>query len=163
MSDERSASTPGQHTVSGDRQRSKLPSDPGPADRQTSKLPHDPGYWEGLAARIRDDAAAPLAAYAAATPLAADATADGRGRDGWPDVLARGAIWWLTAAGAAIAVLWLTLPPRDVSPAQAWIEASLTPDEPVGTLVSGDMPPAVDTVLVHFPPAGAERPQEERR
>lgn len=157
--------------MSDDRPVSKRPRSPaGDAPRnavdddlQTSKLPNDPAYWDGLAARIRDDAVAPLAAYAAATPPTALSAAGGPGRDGWPDVLARGAIWWLTAAATAIAVLWLTLPPRGASPAQTWIEASLTPDEPVGTLVAGDLPPAIGTVLVHFPPAGAERPEEERR
>jgi hypothetical protein len=121
------------------------------AARPSSKLPQDPDYWERLAREIREDAAVPLAAYAAAC---------GRGREVWLDLLARRATWWVAAAAAASAILWLSLPPRGPSPALAWIEAALAPDGVAGTLVSGDTPPAVDTVMVHFPPAAGE---EQRR
>lgn len=116
-------------------------------DRPQSKLPPDSAYWEALARRIREDAAAPLAAYAAAS---------GRAPETWPGLLARRARWWLATAAAAIAILWIALPPRGTSPAEAWFEAALAPDEPAGTLVSGEAPPAVDTVLVHFPTAPGE-------
>lgn len=120
------------------------------AARPPAKLPQDPDYWEGLAGKIRDDAAAPLAAYAAAS---------GAAPVPWFGVLARRAPWWLAASVAAIVMLWLALPPRDVSPGPAWIEAELAPSGAAATLVSGPAPPAVDDLLGFFSPAGEQEVQ----
>ena len=114
------------------------------ADPPRSRLPEDPEYWDGLARRISDDAAGPFAAYAA-------------GNDGWAAVLGRVAPWLVAASAAATLVLWLTLPARPSSPAFRWIESSLVPREMAGTLVSGAVPPTVDTLMVQFsPPADEE-------
>jgi len=123
-------------------------------DRPHSKLPPDPAYWDRLERAIREDAAAPLAAYAAMS--------DGDGGT-WSGMLARRAAWWVAVVSAVIAILWLTLPSRGVSPALAWIEASLAPDETAGALVSGDAPPAVDIVLAQFPSSGDPEGQERQR
>jgi hypothetical protein len=111
-------------------------------DRPQSPLSQDPAYWEGLAEKVRADAAGPLAAYAAS--------------DDWTAVLARRAPWLVAASAAAMLVLWLALPPRGSSVAFGWIETSLVPSEVAGTLISGSAPPTVDSLMVHFPPAAEE-------
>ena len=109
-----------------------------------SQLPQEPEYWDGLADKIRMDAARPLAAYA------------GRG-EGWDGMLARRAPWLVAASVAAMLVLWLTLPERGPSVAFRWIEGSLTPSELAGTLVSGAAPPTIDTLMIQFPPSEEEQ------
>jgi hypothetical protein len=112
------------------------------AESAGSQLPQDPAYWDSLAQRIRDDAAAPLAAYAATA-------------DVWYDVLARRASWWVAASAAAMLIVWLTLPVADGEIAFRAMERLLAPSEPAGTLISGSAPPAVDALMVQFSPAGA--------
>lgn len=117
------------------------------AELPQSPLPPDLRYWEDLARRIRDDAAPPLAAYAATdTP--------------WYDLLARRAPWLVAAAAAAMLTLWLALPARDASPALRWIERSLAPTEAAGTLIGGPQPPSVEALMVQFPPARNEERQQ---
>jgi hypothetical protein len=117
------------------------------ADQPQSQLPQEPEYWDEMARRIGEDAAGPLAAYAAS-------------KDSWTTLLGRQAPWLVAASAAAMLVLWLTLPARQSSVAFRWIERSLVPNEMAGTLVSGAAPPSVDTLMVQFPPAIDE---EERR
>lgn len=115
------------------------------AESPKSQLPQDPGYWDGLARAIRADAAGPLASYAAVD-------------DAWYGVLARSAPWLVAASAAAMLVLWLALPPRDVSGDLRWIESSLAPSEAAGTLVAGPRAPSVDALLAQFPPpTGGQR------
>lgn len=116
------------------------------ADRSHSRLPQDPEYWETLARKVRDDAAAPLAGYAAA-------------EDGWYGVLARSAPWLVAASAAAMLILWLVLPPREDSMAMRYIAGALAPTEAAGTLISGTEPPSVDALMVQFPPAPDAREQ----
>ena len=116
------------------------------SEREGSPLPESPEYWEGLAERIRADAAGPLAAYALG--------------DNWYGVLASRAPWLVAAAAMIIVALLLTLPPTPDSAAYRWIERSLAPDEPVGTLVAGPTAPAVSRLLPEFAPAHLE---ESRR
>lgn len=111
-------------------------------EHPNSPLPRDPEYWESLAQRIRADAAGPLAGYA--TTVA------------WYDVLARQAAWLVAAAAIVIVALLLTLPQPDPDAAYRWIERSLAPDEPAGTLIAGPTAPSVDVVMVQFPPAGGD-------
>jgi len=110
------------------------------ADRPQSQLPQDPEYWEALARKVRDDSAAPLAAYAAA-------------EHGWYGELARRAPWLVAASAAAMLILWLVLPPREESMAIRYIAAALAPTEAAGTLISGTEPPSIDALMVQFPPA----------
>ena len=110
------------------------------AELPESALPQEPEYWEGLARKIREDAAGPLVAYAAAYDL-------------WYGVLARRAPWLVAASVAAMLILWLALPRPDSSVALRWMEHSLAPDEVAGTLIGGPAPPSVDAVMVQFPPA----------
>ena len=110
------------------------------ADQPHSQLPQEPEYWDALARRMSDDAAGPLAAYAA-------------GSDSWATLLGRQAPWLVAASAAAMLILWLILPPRQSSVAFRWIESSLVPNEMAGTLVSGAAPPSVNTLMVQFPPA----------
>ena len=112
-------------------------------DLPQSQLPQEPEYWEDLARKVREDAAAPLAAYAAAH--AAEEC-------GWYDVLARRAPWLVAASAAAMLVLWFALPARESSPAFRWIATSLAPNEKAGTLITGTEPPSVDALMVQFPP-----------
>ncbi len=113
-------------------------------DLPPSQLPQEPEYWEELAAKIRADAAGPLAGYSGVD-------------DGWYGVLAERATWLVAASVAAMLLLWLTLPARGPSVAFRWIEGSLTPSELAGTLVSGAAPPSVDTLMVNFPPSEEEQ------
>ena len=115
------------------------------ADLSESQLPPEPEYWEKLVQKIREDAAGPLAAYAAADV-------------GWYSVLARHAPLLVAASAAAMVILWLALPTRD-SVAFRWIASSLTPSEVAGTLISGAAPPSVDALMVQFPPALDEEEQ----
>ncbi len=109
-------------------------------DQPQSQLPQEPAYWDDLARKIGEDAAGPLAAFAAID-------------NGWTGVLARRAPWLVAASAAAMLVLWLTLPARDSSVAFRWIESSMIPSEVAGTLISGSAPPSVDALMVQFPPA----------
>ena len=105
------------------------------------KLPQEPEYWDGLARKIHDDAAGPLAAYRAAEQSA------------WYDSLSRQAPWLVAASAAAMLLLWLALPAADSSLVLRWMEDSLTPDEVAGTLVGGSAPPNIDVLMAQFPPA----------
>ncbi len=109
------------------------------ADLSQSQLPQEPEYWEGLARKIKANAAAPLASYAAA-------------QDGWYAVLAHRAPWLVAATAAAMLILWITLPARETSPAFRWMASSLAPNEMAGTLITGTEPPSVDALMVQFPP-----------
>ena len=109
-----------------------------------SPLPQEPEYWEKLEAKIRADAAGPLAAYAGVN-------------NGWDSVLAQRAPWLVAASVAAMLLLWLALPERGPSVAFRWIEGSLTPSELAGTLVSGAAPPSVEILMVQFPPTEEEQ------
>ena len=109
------------------------------AEAPKSRLPQEPEYWEALAERIRQDASGPLGAYA-------------RAQDVWYGVLSRRASWFLTASVAAMLLLWLALPTRSSSVAFRWIEHSLAPDEPAGTLIVGPVTPSVDALMVQFAP-----------
>lgn len=111
-----------------------------PADRRASPLPQEPEYWERLAQRIRDDAAAPLARYAAAGT--------------WYELLARQAPWLVAAAAMLVLALLLALPRRSDPAAYRWMQASLSPAEVAGSLMAGPAPPRVDVILAQFPPAG---------
>ena len=112
----------------------------------SSPLPTEPEYWERLASRVRADAAAPLAAYAAEGP--------------WYAVLARRAPWLVAASIAATVVLWLSMPsPQGIAIAR-WLESSLAPEEAAGTLIAGPEPPRVDVLMAQFsPPTGDGREQ----
>ena len=116
------------------------------ADLPQSQLPQEPEYWEELARKVREDAAAPLATYAAAD-------------EGWYGLLARRAPWLVAVSAAAMLVLWLMLPARGNSLAFEWIASALTPSEAAGSLIGGAEPPSVEAVMVHFSPAT----DEERR
>jgi hypothetical protein len=111
-----------------------------------SQLPQDQAYWDELAQRIHTDASGPLATYA-------------RAHEGWYVVLARRAPWLTAASVAAMLVLWLALPNLDSSVAFRWMERSLAPDEPAGTLLGGPEPPSVERLMAQFPPAA----EDERR
>jgi len=136
------------------------------AELPQSRLPREPEYWEALAGKIRDDAAGPLAAYAASA-IAAEA---GLQQEAWDAVLARRAPWLVAASAAAALVLWLALPARvpsqgvlsarESSASSPWIERSLSPIEVAGTLIGGAAPPSVDTLMVQFPPAPGEARQQ---
>ncbi len=126
------------------------------ADLPPSQLPQDPEYWGELAGKIREDAAAPLAAYAGAEDGRID---DGRVDDGWYRILARRAPWLLAASAAAMLILWLALPERGTSPAFRWIADALAPSETAGTWIGGAAPPSVDALMVHFSPALDEEEQ----
>ncbi len=111
-----------------------------------SNLPQDPEYWTGLARRIREDAARPLAEYAAA-------------QDVWYEVLSQRAAWLMAASAAAMVILWLALPTAD-SAAFRWMERSLAPSDVAGSLIGGSAPPSVEVLMVQFdpgPPDEAER------
>ena len=123
------------------------------AELTHSQLPREPEYWQELARKIREDAAGPLAAYAAARDIGSD-------RDVWYGVLARRAPWLVAASATAILILWLTLPTTDSSVAFRWIEHSLAPSEIAGTLIGGPAPPSVDALMVQFPPALYEDGQQ---
>ena len=112
-----------------------------------SQLPDDPEYWDGLAQRIRQDAAGPLAEYASTQAV-------------WYDVLAERAAWFVAAAAAAMLIVWITLPGPDAADAFDWIERSLAPSDLAGTLISGSEPPRVDALMVQFAPS---MPSESRR
>jgi len=112
------------------------------AENPDSNLPQDPEYWTGLVRRIREDAAGPLAAYAAV-------------QDVWYDVLSRRAAWLVAASAAAMLVLWLALPTAD-SVAFRWIERSLAPSEVAGSLIGGPAPPSVEVLMVQFQPVAAD-------
>lgn len=131
-----------------------------------SQLPRDPEYWESLGGKIREDAAGPLAAYAAERAAAGESgelEADAAGQaprdlDAWYGELDRKAPWLIVASAAAMLILWLSLPAPvppapDSSVAFRWMERSLGPDEVAGTLVSGPVPPSVDALMVQFSPA----------
>ena len=115
------------------------------AEFPKSQLPQDPGYWEELAQRIRRDASAPLAAYAAAQQAWA-------AQDSWYDVLARRSAWLVAPSAAAVLILWLALPAADSSVALRWIERSVAPTEMAGTLLGGPQPPSVEALVVQFSP-----------
>ena len=121
-------------------------------DPRHSKLPQEPEYWDGLAAKINDDAAATLASYAAAST-------DVHREDDWTAVLGRSAPWLVAASLAAMLVMWLILPPRPPSPAFVWLGDSLAPSEVAGSLVAGSTPPSVEQLMAQFPPAGEETPR----
>jgi hypothetical protein len=108
-----------------------------------SPLSDDPDYWDRLARRIGEDAAAPLARYAA------EGRAPG---DTWLGLLSRSAPWVAAASAAAMLVFGLTLPPRGLDPALRWIEASVAPHDLAGTLLGGSLPPSVDSVMLEFSP-----------
>jgi len=142
-----------------------------------SQLPRDSEYWDDLVGKIHEDAAGPLAAYAAEdaeaaraaaervadaairTPGAVVATDPGSGDlDAWYGELASRAPGIVAASAAAMLFLWLGLPaPVPAAPESSvafrWMERSLGPDEPAGTLVSGPAPPSVDALMVQFSPA----------
>lgn len=111
-----------------------------------SQLPRDPAYWEQLAQRIRQDAAGPLASYAAAL-------------DAWHDVLARRAGWLVAACAAAMLLLSLVRPAPDHSQLLGLVERSVAPNETAGRLLGGSQPPRVEELLVQFPPPPQERRQ----
>ena len=115
-------------------------------DRPQSKLPQEPEYWDRLTRKITDDAAGPLARYAASG-------------DDWATVLGRHAPWLVAASVAAMLVLWLSLPARQPSPAFRWIEGSLIPSEVAATLVVGSAPPSVEALMIQFAPTGEEEEQ----
>ena len=117
------------------------------AELPQSQLPQEPEYWEELARKIREDAAGPLAAYAATQYV-------------WYGVLARRAPWLVAASAAAMLILWLALPTPDSSVAFRWIEHSLAPSETAGTLIGGPEPPSVDALMVQFPPLLDEERQQ---
>lgn len=104
-----------------------------------SNLPRDPEYWAGLARRIREDAAGPLAAYAVA-------------QDVWYEVLSQRAAWLVGASAAAMLVLWLALPTSE-SVAFRWLERSLEPNDVAGSLIGGPAPPSVEVLMAQFYPA----------
>ncbi len=112
------------------------------AENPNSNLPQDPEYWAGLASRIREDAAGPLVAYAAA-------------QEGWYDVLSERAAWLVAASAAAMVILWLALPSND-SVAFRWMERSLAPDGVAGSLVGGPTPPSVEVLMAQFRPASLD-------
>lgn len=117
------------------------------AENPSSPLPQEPVYWEKLALRIREDAVAPLAAYAAVP-------------EAWYGVLARGAPWLVAASAAAMLLLWLVLPASDPGAVAGWIERSVEPDEIAGALIAGPVAPNVETLMVQFPPPlESERPR----
>lgn len=107
-------------------------------ERPVSRLPRDPEYWDRLARRIGEDAAAPLAAYTA--------------RDAWYGVLARRAPWLVAAAVAAMLVLWLALPAPESATNFQWVEQSLAPADFAGSPVSGAEPPGIEVLLARFAP-----------
>jgi len=123
------------------------------AELPQSRLPREPEYWEALAGKIRDDAAGPLAAYAASA-IAAEA---GFQQEAWDAVLARRAPWLVAASAAAALVLWLALPARVPSQGVLWLERSVTPTEIAGSLVGGPAAPSVDALMVQFPPTDEGR------
>ncbi len=107
-----------------------------------SNLPQDPEYWTSLARRIREDAARPLAAYAAA-------------QDVWYEVLSQRAAWLVAASAAAMVILWLALPTSD-SVAFRWMERSLEPTDVAGSMIGGPVPPSVEVLMAQFYPASAD-------
>ena len=112
------------------------------AENPNSNLPQDPEYWADLAERIGEDAARPLAAYAAA-------------EDGWFDVLSQRAAWLVAASVAAMLILWMALPTAD-SVAFRWMERSLAPSEVAGSLIGGPAPPSVEVLMAQFEPASLD-------
>ncbi len=118
------------------------------AELPKSELPRDPEYWDTLAAKVRQDAAGPLAAYASA-------------HDVWYGVLAQGAPWLVAASAAATLILWLALPVPDTSFALVHIERSLDPSEVAGMFIGGPQPPTVDALLVQFAPAADDAVLED--
>jgi hypothetical protein len=117
-------------------------------DYPESNLPREPEYWERLAARVTDNAAAPLAGYAGNV-------------DAWYGPLAQRAPWVVAASTAAMLVLWLSLPTTadPVSRVFRWMERSLAPDDVAGVLVTGATPPPVQILMSEFPPALKGRQQ----
>ncbi len=109
-------------------------------ERPRPNLPQEPEYWDGLARKIHDDAAGPLAAYRAGKQSA------------WYESLSRQAPWLVAASAAATLLLWLALPAADSSLVLRWMETSLTPNEAAGTLVGGSAPPSIDALMAQFPP-----------
>ena len=109
------------------------------SQRPRSPLPTVPEYWDRLARRIAEDAALPLAAYAAK-------------RDDWYGVLAKSAPWLMAASAAALVVVLLSLPATQSSTAHVWMERSLSPSDGAGELLGAPEPPSVDELMVQFPP-----------
>lgn len=116
-------------------------------ERPVSRLPRDPEYWARLARRIGEDAAAPLATYAAG--------------DAWYGVLARSAPWLVAAAVAAMLVLWLALPAPGSATNFQWMERALGPDDVAGRLVGSAEPPDIEVLLVQFAPLADDPAEHE--
>jgi hypothetical protein len=123
------------------------------AELPQSRLRREPVYWEALAGKIREDAAGPLATYAASA-IAAEA---GLQQEAWDAVLARRAPWLVAASAATALVLWLALPARVPAQGVLWLERSVTPAEIAGSLVGGPVAPSVDALMVQFPPTDEGR------
>ena len=110
-----------------------------------SPLPDEDEFWEGLADKVRADAAGPLSRYAASE---ADQSPT------WIAVVSRQAPWLLAASVIAMVALLSALPESAASTALTTrlLERSLMPTEPAAGLMAGSKVPSVAELLVEFPP-----------